>query len=124
MEKKKKTTFQPLCLHCPPRPLPHTVMGQLSDFSVGVFIKKHYHSQTEQFLNHHPDKEREEYLKPKISHFGAKLSWRIWGGSFFKADSTPFQLALVIVEAEPRRLIKPLSPLLVLFPASLPKRTF
>lgn len=103
-------------------PLPR---NRYRSVSVGVFIKKHYHSQTEQFLNHHPDKEREEYLKPKISHFGAKLSWKIWGGSFFKADSFMlFQLALVIVEAEPRRLIKPLSPLLVPFPASLPKRTF
>lgn len=78
----------------------------------------------EPFLNHHPDVEREEYLKLTNSHFGAKLSWKIGGGSFFRADSTPFQLALVIVEAEPRRLIKPLSPLLVPFPASLPKRTF
>lgn len=145
---EKKTTFSPLCHQC------CAVSQRLSllwvstvGFSVGVFIKKtlmftnstgqalkrstsHFsrplpkRGDKQLFLNRHRDEKRKEYLKPKISHFAAKLSWKIWGGSFFRADSTPFQLALVIVEAELRQLIKALSPLLVSFPASLPKRTF
>lgn len=46
------------------------------------------------FLNHCPRGEGDDYAEQKkILLFCTKLLWKIWCGSFFKADSTPFQLA-------------------------------